>query len=119
MNQLFEVYGAPHAIRMDNGPEMTSDTFTEWAKEKGITLLFIQPGKPNQNAFIERFNRSFREEVLDANLFDSIAEAQEAADGLVMDYNEFRPHDSLCDKTPMEFMPRTFKTGISSFELST
>jgi putative transposase len=104
---------------MDNGPEMTSDTFTEWAKEKGITLLFIQPGKPNQNAFVERFNRSFREEVLDANLFNSIAEAQEAADGWVMDYNEFRPHDSLGDKTPMEFMPRTFKTGISSFELST
>ena len=59
MNQLIEVYGAPQAIRMDNGPEMTSDTFTEWAKEKGITLLFIQPGKPNQNAFVERFNRSF------------------------------------------------------------
>ena len=119
MNQLIEVYGAPQAIRMDNGPEMTSDTFTEWAKEKGITLLFIQPGKPNQNAFVERFNRSFREEVLDANLFNSIAQAQEAADGWVMDYNEFRPHDSLCDNTPMEFMPRTFKTGISSFELST
>jgi putative transposase len=57
--------------------------------------------------------------VLDANLFNSIAEAQEAAEIWVMDYNEFRPHDSLGDKTPMEFMPRTFKTGISSFELST
>lgn len=119
MNQLIEVYGAPEAIRMDNGPEMTSETFTEWAKEKGIALLFIQPGKPNQNAFVERFNRSFRDEVLDANLFNSIAEAQEAAEIWVMDYNEFRPHDSLGDKTPMEFMPRTFKTGISSFELST
>ena len=119
MKQLIEVYGAPQAIRMDNGPEMTSDTFTEWAKEKGITLLFFQPGKPNQNAFVERFNRSFREEVLDANLFNSIAQAQEAADGWVMDYNEFRPHDSLGDKTPMEFMPTSFKTGISSFQLST
>ena len=119
MNQLIEVYGAPEAIRMDNGPEMTSETFTEWAKEKGIALLFIQPGKPNQNAFVERFNRSFRDEVLDANLFNSIAEAQEAAEIWVMDYNEFRPHDSLGDKTPMEFMPRTFKTGFSSFELST
>jgi len=119
MNQLIEVYGAPEAVRMDNGPEMTSETFTEWAKEKGIALLFIQPGKPNQNAFVERFNRSFRDEVLDANLFNSIAEAQEAAEIWVMDYNEFRPHDSLGDKTPMEFMPRTFKTGISSFELPT
>jgi putative transposase len=119
MNQLIEVYGAPQAIDMNNGPEMTSVTFTEWANEKGITLLFIQPGKPSQNAFVERFNRSFREEVLDANLFNSIAEAQEAADGWAMDYNEFRPHDFRGDKTPMEFMPRTFKTGISSFQLFT
>jgi putative transposase len=109
----------PQAIRMDNGPEMTSETFAQWAKEKGIALLFIQPGKPNQNAFVERFNRSFRDEVLDANLFNSIAEAQEAADAWVVDYNEFRPHDSLGEMTPMEFKPRTFKTGISSFEMST
>jgi putative transposase len=119
MSQLIDVYGKPQAIRMDNGPEMTSETFTQWAKEKGIALLFIQPGKPNQNAFVERFNRSFRDEVLDANLFNSIAEAQEAADAWVVDYNEFRPHDSLGEMTPMEFKPRTFETGISSFEMST
>jgi putative transposase len=119
IDQLIEVIGAPEEIRMDNCPEMTSETFTQWAKEKGIALLFIQPSKPNQNAFVERLNRSFRDEVLDANLFNSIAEAKEAADVWVMDYNEFRPHDSLGDKTPMDFMPRTFKTGISSFELST
>ena len=119
MNQLIEVYGIPKAIRLDNGPEMTSEAFIEWAREKGIELLFIQPGKPNQNAFVERFNRSFREEVLDANLFNSISEAQEAADDWVIDYNEFRPHDSLGDKTPMEFMPRMFKPGISSSDLST
>ena len=88
-------------------------------RKGGIVLLFIQPSKPNQNAFVERFNRSFRDEVLDANLFNSIAEKQEAAEVWVMDYNEFRPNDFLGDKTPMEFMPRTFKTGISSFELST
>jgi len=70
MNQLIEVYGELEAIRMDNGPEMTSETFMEWTKEKGIALLFIRPGKPNQNAFVERFNRSFRDEVLDANLFN-------------------------------------------------
>ena len=118
MDHLIEVYGAPEANRMDNGPEITSETFTELAKEKGIALLFIQPGKPNQNSFVVRFNRSFRDEVLDANLFNSIAEAQEAAEVGVMDYNEFGPYDSLGDKTPMEFMPWTFKTGISSFELS-
>ena len=68
------------AIRIDNGPEITSMTFTYWAKEKAIALLFIQPGRPNQNSFVERFNRSFRDEVLDANLFNSIAETQEAVD---------------------------------------
>jgi putative transposase len=66
MNQLIEVYGKPEAVRLDNGPELTADLFVEWAQKHGITLLFIQPGKPNQNAFVERFNRSFREEVLDA-----------------------------------------------------
>jgi putative transposase len=66
----------------------------KWAKEQGIVLMFIQPGKPNQNAFVERFNRSFRDEVLNANL-------------------------SLGDVAPMEFMPRKFVKEISSFELST
>ena len=100
-------------------PVYTKFGTPSWAKAQGIALLFIQPGKPNQNAFVERFNRSFRDEVLDANLFNSIAEAQEAADAWVVDYNEFRPHDALGDLTPMEFKPRTFKTGISSFEMST
>ena len=60
LNLLIEAYGMPEAIRMDNGTEMTSQTI-EWAEEMGIELLFIQPGKPNQNAFVERFNRSFRD----------------------------------------------------------
>ena len=108
------VYGMPEAIRLDNGPEMTSQIFIEWAEEMVIEFLFIQPGKPNQNAFIEWFNRSFRDEDLDANLFNSIAEAQEAAVVWVTDYNELRPHEYLGDKTPMEFRPE-----ISSFGLST
>ena len=119
MTQLIEVYGKPHAIRMDNGPEMTSEKFIEWAKEQGIVLMFIQPGQPNQNAFVERFNRSFRDEVLNANLFNSVDQAQEAADDWVQDYNEFRPHESLGDVAPMEFMPRKFVKEISSFKLST
>ena len=66
LNQSVEVYGRPEAIRLDNGPELTADTFVDWAEENRVKLLFIQPGKPNQNAFIERFNRSFRQEVRDA-----------------------------------------------------
>jgi putative transposase len=72
-----------------------------------------------QNAFVERFNRSFRDEVLDTNFFNSIAEAQEAADVWVTNYNEFKPHESHGDKTPVEFRPRIFQSGISSFGLST
>ena len=90
-DQLLELYGKPEAIRMGNGPELTSQSFEEWAEKHKIRLIFIQPGKPNQNAFIERFNRSFRTEVLNANLFNTIDEVQEAADQWVMDYNEYRP----------------------------
>jgi putative transposase len=98
---------------------MTSQGFTEWAEHHGIQLLFIQPGKPNQNAFIERFNKSFRTEVLDANLFNSISEVQMAADVWLMDYNEYRPHESLGDVPPAAYMPRVFKQDVSSFNLST
>lgn len=76
MNQLIEFYGKQPLLCMYYGPEMTSEKFIEWAKEQGIVLMFIQPGKPNQNAFVERFNRSFRDEVLNANLFSSVDQAQ-------------------------------------------
>ena len=84
-----------------------------------MQLLFIQPGKPNQNAFIERFNKSFRDEVLDANLFNSITQVQAAADVWLMDYNEYRPHESLGNVPPAAFLPRVFNEDVSSFDLST
>ena len=114
MNPLIEVYGKRQAIRLDSGPEMTSEGFTEWAKEQGGQQLFIQPGKPNQNAFIERFNKSFRYEVLDANLFNSITEVQTAADDRLMDYNEYRSHESLGDVPPTVYLPRVFNQDVSS-----
>ena len=117
MSELVEFYGKPQAIRLDNGPELTAESFTEWAKEQGIELRFIQPGKPNQNAFIERFNKSFREEVLNANLFNTMSEAQGAADVWLTDYNEYRPHESLGDVPPAMFKPRAFQPEISTFNL--
>jgi putative transposase len=119
MDQLVEVYGKPSAIRLDNGPELTADAFVDWAKDHDVTLLFIQPGKPNQNAFIERFNRSFREEVLDAWLFNAISEVQDAADDWTTDYNEFRPHESLGNVPPAVFKPRVFNAEVSTSGLST
>ena len=117
MNELIEFYGKPEAIRLDNGAELTSEAFTAWAEEKGIELRFIQPGKPNQNAFIERFNKSFRDEVLDAHLFNTLSEAQEAAETWLEDYNEYRPHESLGRLPPAMFKPRVFKSEVSTFNL--
>lgn len=112
LNQLVEVCGKPEAIRLDNGPALTAEAFVEWAEQNGVKLLFIQPGKPNQNAFVERFSRSFRDEVLDAHLFNSIAEVQQAAEEWVVDYNEYRPHESLGDLPPTAFRPRAFKRNL-------
>jgi len=112
MSVLVEFYGEPLAIRLDNGPELTAESFTTWAKEQGIELRFIQPGKPNQNAFIERFNKSFREEVLNANLINTLPETQEAADVWLTDYNEYRPHESLGDMPPAMFKPRFFQPDL-------
>ena len=80
----------------DEGPRyFKRRSSSAWAKEHGIELRFIQTGKPNQNAFIERFNKSFRDEVLDAHLFNTLSEAQEAAEIWLEDYNKYRPMSPL------------------------
>ncbi|MBN3342775.1 IS3 family transposase [Pectobacterium brasiliense] len=107
LNRLVDYYGSPDAIRLDNGPEMISGAFTEWAARKGIAIRYIQPGKPNQNAFIERFNRTYRTEVLDAHLFANIEQVQAITDQWLMDYNEYRPHESLGGLPPVLFMHRS------------
>lgn len=106
----------PQVLRTDNGPEFLGEPFIEWAKEAGMAIQYIQPGKPNQNAFIERFNRTYREEVLDQHLFRSLEEVREATYWWMIEYNEERPHDSLGDLTPLE--ARLQVAGNSTFELS-
>ncbi len=106
LNRLINCYGAPEAIRLDNGPEMVSLAFTEWAAARGIAVRYIQPGKPNQNAFIERFNKTYRTEVLDAHLFANLQQVQAITEQWLIDYNEYRPHESLGDIPPVQFMPR-------------
>lgn len=69
--------GYPAKLRMDNGPEMTSAKLAQWAEAKGVQLEFIQPGKPTQNSFVERFNRTYREEILDMYVFRNISEVRE------------------------------------------
>ena len=101
--QLQRDHGLPQVLRTDNGPEFLGESFVQWAKAHGMAIQYIQPGKPNQNAYIERFNRTFREEVLDQHLWASIDDVREAAWWWMLEYNEERPHDSLGDMTPVEY----------------
>ena len=119
MDELIDFYGKPRAIRMDNGPEMTADLFVSWAQEHGIELRFIQPGKPNQNAYVERFNKSVRTEVLNAWLFHSLEHAQEVIEDWREDYNGIRGHESLGNRPPAAYLPRFVKTENSIYDLST
>jgi putative transposase len=119
MEELIGFYGKPKAIRMDNGPEMTSEKFVSWAERHGIELRYIQPGKQNQNAFVDRFNRSVRQEVLHAWLFDSLAQAQQILEGWRIEYNTVRAHESHGKKTPLAYLPRVVNAEISTFKLST
>jgi len=115
LEQLIEIYGRPSAIRCDNGPELTSQAFTEWCEAQKIEIRYIQPGKPDQNAFIERFNRTYREEVLDAYVFASVSEVQEITDDWLHDYNDHRPHDALGCVPPTRFLPRPKTPQESSY----
>lgn len=94
---------SPKQIRMDNGPELISQRLESWAKEKQIGLIHIQPGKPAQNAYIERFNRTFREEVLDAYLFDNLEEVRAITEHWLEEYNTIRPHQALQGLSPRQF----------------
>lgn len=87
--------GLPSQLRVDNGPELISGEFVEWCELHGVELLHIQPGKPQQNGFVERFNGSFRREFLDAYLFESLSQVREMSWSWMLDYNEARPHESL------------------------
>ena len=108
--------GLPDVLRTDNGPEFLSGDFVAWAESVGVFIQYIQPGEPNQNAYIERFNRTYREEVLNLYLFRNLAEVRETTYWWMNDYNELRPHDALDDMTPLEYM-ETY-TGNSTFKLS-
>jgi len=103
LEQLLDRRGKPTQIRMDNGPELISQRLESWAQEKHIKLLHIQPGKPAQNAYIERFNRTFREEVLDAYLFDDLREVRQITEHWLEDYNTIRPHEALQGLPPRQF----------------
>jgi putative transposase len=92
--------GRPEQIRVDNGPEFRGRVFVEWCQVEGIVIKYIQPGKPMQNAYIERLNRTYREDVLDAYVFDTLEEVRILSDEWQDHYNNHRPHTALKCKTP-------------------
>lgn len=118
LDLIAESRGYPKAIRLDNGPEFIAKIFLQWAKLRGIEIMHIQPGKPAQNAFIERFNRTYREDVLDAYWFGSINEVRKITDEWLNDYNYHRPHSSLNNLTPKEFLA-SFRSSLAGNSLST
>ena len=103
LEMLIAWRGCPKQIRMDNGPELLSKLLESWAEEHNIKLVHIQPGKPAQNAYIERFNRTYREDVLDAFLFDSLNEVREITEEWLEEYNAVRPHEALQGLPPYQY----------------
>ncbi|MBX5082673.1 IS3 family transposase [Rhizobium lentis] len=102
LNQIIEWRGKPYAIRVDNGPEYVSGKLMEWAEKQGIALNHIQPGKPQQNAYVERYNRTVRHEWLDQNIIESIEEAQKFATQWLWTYNNERPNMGIGGITPAQ-----------------
>ena len=93
----------PKKLRCDNGPEMSSREFMDWAYSNKIAIEYIQPGKPIQNAFAESFNSRFRDECLNEELFHDLADAKKKIEKWRRYYNEERPHSSIGMKTPRDF----------------
>lgn len=104
LEQVIEWRGKPASIRCDNGPEYISQMLVEWANRHRITLLYIQPGKPTQNAYIERFNRTARHEWLDLHQFTSVAHAQLLATQWLWEYNNERPNTAIGGVPPVQLL---------------
>ena len=106
---LEEEYGLPDLIRVDNDPEFIAKNLGEWGRQNKIWLKFIQPGKPAQNAYIERFNRIFREDILDAYWFEDLEQVRLIDEQWRMDYNHNHPHSSLGSLSPVRYYQQAIK----------
>lgn len=118
LNRLTKKRGLPRKIRLDNGPEFIAIILQSWAKLQGIEFHYIQPGKPTQNAYIERLNRTYRENVLDAFIFSNLMDIREQTEIWMDDYNNHRPHKSLGYKPPRKYcdidLLKTFVPQVSN-----
>jgi putative transposase len=103
LDWLRETHGLPETIIVDNGTEFVSRALDTWAHENNVALHFIQPGKPNQNCYIESFNGRYRDEFLNQHIFNTLDQARDLIESWRDDYNRQRPHSSLGGLTPHEF----------------
>jgi putative transposase len=115
MERLCALRGKPESITTDNGSEFAGSAMERWAVKTGVKLDFIRPGKPVENGYIESFNGRLRDECLNGEVFFSLADAQEKLDRWKQDYNLYRPHSALDDRTPAEFAK---VAGFRPFALS-
>jgi putative transposase len=102
LDRIMEWRGQPGSIRVDNGPEYVSGKLIAWAEKRGISIQYIQPGKPQQNAYVERYNRTVRHEWLDQNIIESIEEAEDYATQWLWTYNNERPNMGIGGITPAQ-----------------
>ena len=116
LEQLKQVRGLPEMIRTDNGPEFISQKLDYWCKDNKVQLVFIQPGKPTQNGYVERFNGSVRKELLNAYVFRIISEVREKVQEWMDDYNMYRPHKALGYKSPIDLLNEKLNSENSDFD---
>ena len=108
---LFLLRGVPEHIRSDNGPEFTSKAVRGWLSDLGVKTLFIEPGSPWENGYIESFNGKLRDELLNGEVFSTLREAQVLIEWWRREYNQVRPHSALGYRPPV---PVTFVPAVSS-----
>ena len=104
LRQIIEERGKPVRIRVDTGAKYTSQELVEWCSKMGIEFLFIQPGRPMQNGYIERLNGTYRRDILDAYMFNSLDEVRDLTWKWMEEYNNDRPHDALKGLSPREYL---------------
>ena len=117
VEQVIEWRGKPEHIRSDNGTEFIAKAFEGFCSNSGIEHIKIQKGKPMQNGFIERFNRSYREDVLDLHIFENINQVRSKTEEYLEDYNNNHPHNSLANMSPVNFMKTKYSEKMPNFSL--
>jgi len=118
LDQMIKKYGKPKRVQVDNGTEFTSKAMLEWSHRNKIELDFTRPGKPTDNAFIESFNGTFRDECLNQNWFSSLKEARYIIENWRKEYNEERIHSSINYLTPKEFVKMERKDVMNCHSFS-